>query len=325
MPKTGSEDVESGVNGREVPSGWLLVPGTIELSADRQDIHWHLSKDTRGVEPNRSMLDGFFRLAGKDAGAVLRFAKQWGVLKMGPHLYPCSSAPDRGSEPVKAWEHYARRALAIATIAGQVRNNRKPGSLDDWSHLALTDATQEHLDALSKYRLPAHFARPDSYKEAARMIQQEVNSWLEVWRYSPYPGGRGFSDFSLVWNPDAADHGQWELNLDSHGALFPALALQLAVMVAGAKGLYVCSYCAVPYFRSNKAPRADQSNYCESCTGRAKYVAKQNYRKRLYVQRDSEAGLSVDEIAKKHQLPTEYVNDLIKKWKPDASKKTRSK
>jgi hypothetical protein len=71
------------------------------------------------------------------------------------------------------------------------------------------------------------------------------------------------SDFGLRWS----DTQRWELQIDYHGRLFAAIAMQLMLVVADADTLYCCSGCGYPYFRARdrKCPKPGCANYCQPC------------------------------------------------------------
>ncbi len=108
---------------------------------------------------------------------------------------------------------------------------------------------------------------------------------------------------------------RWDIQIDYHGLLFAAIALQLALVVANADSLFTCSGCAVPYIRprERKRPKSGWANYCDQCSteGVAKRRAVESYReKRAQAVRLSSSGVPVPEIAE--QLNTEATR--VRGW-----------
>jgi hypothetical protein len=101
-------------------------------------------------------------------------------------------------------------------------------------------------------------------ERARRAIGTEINRWLSFWKANRMDG---LSDFSVHWNPVSQ---RWELQIDYHGFLLSAIALQLALVVAEADS--VCSGCSKPYTRDKRRPKPGSDNYCETCE--AGWVAK---------------------------------------------------
>jgi hypothetical protein len=140
-------------------------------------------------------------------------------------------------------------------------------------------------------------------------IAGEVGSWLDCWKEEQTTA---VSDFALRWNDVQR---RWDLQIDYHGLLFAAIALQLALVVADADSLYSCSGCGVPYIRSRerKRPKSGWANYCDQCSkdGVAQRRAVESYRdKRAQAVRLHSSGVPVPEIAE--QLHTEATR--VRGW-----------
>jgi hypothetical protein len=102
------------------------------------------------------------------------------------------------------------------------------------------------LEVYARFGCP-YSAEWDIDKER-RWLSREIMLWLEL-------GRPGF----------AINERSWHLEVDYNGYLFAAVALQLALTVAGARNLFICSGCGFPYVREKKAPRPSQANYCLEC------------------------------------------------------------
>ena len=131
---------------------------------------------------------------------------------------------------------------------------------------------------------------------------------------------QGFSDFSVQWNPSSE---RWELLVDYHGFLFQALAMQLALSIAGSDSLYTCSGCGAPYVTELKRPKPGTANYCPKCSARgvAKRRAVDTYReKKAEALRLDAAGIVVDEIAEKLSTPGSRIRKWLGKKRPAEKK-----
>lgn len=313
--------------GRPVPSGRIFVPAEVWREGDA--IRWRRGEAPRLKEVSPSMLNQFVRLT--DPESILRFARNWGVLALSDDklLRPGREHLREGIEPIAAWLHYSRRAQAVLQIAAALRQN-KPGDLNDWSMLALlvpsTGFTEKHQQWIEAAMLRPDFGMgfsvfpldepPAQNVELARgYIAIEIGMWLDCWKREQ---ATGVSDLALRWNKVQR---RWELQIDYHGLLFPAIALQLALVVAGADGLFTCSGCAVPYMRprERKRPKSGWANYCDQCSkkGVAKRRAVETYReKRSQAVRMQASGVSVEEIAEQLNTEARRVHGWLKNVEP---------
>jgi hypothetical protein len=327
---------DQGSLGRPVPLAHIVVPE--EVWRDGDAIRWRRGTP-RLQEVSRNMLNQFVRL--RDEESVLRFATRWGVLalktEIGPEhagslriLRPCGQSMDEGSDPIAAWQYYSRRARAVLNIAASLKLN-KLGDLDDWSEIAVvlsaigfTEENQQSLIGKCEYhRFGLGFftfvpeAKLEERVEHAReIISAEIKLWLDC---SKAGKTGGVSDFALRWSD--AQH-RWDLQIDYHGFLFAAIALQLALVVAEAESLYSCSGCGVPYIRARekKRPKSGCANYCDRCaeTGVAKRRAVESYReKKAEAIRMRARGVPVSDIAE--ELKTEATRILG--WLKKANRK----
>jgi hypothetical protein len=310
--------------GRPVPSSQIIVPGKVWRNGDA--IRWRMGKTVRLQEVSKSMLNQFVRLT--DSESILQFAKKWGVLALSGNkvLRPGRERMREGIEPIAAWQYYSRRAQAVLQIAAALKQN-KPGDLNDWSMIGILvprgEFTEKHEALLSAAMLRPHFGMsfnifvmdksPQRNVERARgFIADEIGRWLDCWKKERTTG---VSDFALRWN-DLQQ--RWDLQIDYHGLLFAAIALQLALVVADADSLFTCSGCAVPYIRprERKRPKSGWANYCDECSkkGVAKRRAVETYReKRALALRMHSSGVSVQEIAGQLNSDTTRVRRWLQK------------
>jgi hypothetical protein len=72
--------------------------------------------------------------------------------------------------------------------------------------------------------------------------------------------------------------------------LFGALAVQLALSVAGVNGWSICDACHRQYIPMQRRPKTGQRNFCMECRqeGVSKQYALRDYRERQRKERDSE-------------------------------------
>ncbi len=315
--------------GKPMPSGQVLVPGEIELEGDT--IRWELAGPARWQEVSRSTLNEFVKLWEAEPAAILKFAKKWGVLviaKLGskepPRYRPCGEAMPEGADPICAWKYFSRRACAVLNIAAALRQD-KLGDLSDWGVIASIEDTPEsykiafdqHRYGMGWYLFPKSMPNRTSVEQGRQVIATEATAWLSFWRAKRRDG---LSDFTVLWNPRRT---RWEFQIDYHGFLFAALALQLALSLAGAESLYTCSGCGFPYVRELKRPKPGTANYCPKCSakGIAQRRAVDAYReKKAEALRLDEAGTPLEEIARKLSSPLPRVRKWLGKESPAAKK-----
>lgn len=315
--------------GRPVPSGRIIVPGQVWVEGD--SIRWKLWGHTKVREPSRAMLNEFLALhQANSSDAFLKFARQWGVLVLtgGKIPRPCGEAMPEGIEPIEAWKYFSRRASAVLNIAAALKEG-KLGDLADWGVIATPQSGDEALDTKAikaafdrhKYGMnfladiprerPQAVPRRSAVDQGRDLLVDEIGQWLSFWKAERM---RGLSDFSLRWSSRAQ---KWELQIDYHGFLFAAIALQLALVVADADSLFTCSGCGRPYIREKKRPKTGWANYCDQCTKRgvAGRRAVENYReKQAEARRLASEGIPIGDIAAKLNTKPASVKNWLKNW-----------
>jgi hypothetical protein len=292
------------------------------------------------------MLNQFIRLT--DADSVLRFAREWGVLALSGNIWsgpdpggrfylPGRESMKEGIEPVFAWQYYSRRAQALLNVAAALKQGRL-GDLSDWGEFATFLSNSEpgqyerlmqvSKDASVRHRFGLGFTFVDgsgTHEErvecARSSIASEIGRWLDCWKQKQT---KGLSDFALRW---IEDQQRWDLQIDYHGFLFPAIALQLALVLADADSLYTCSGCGIPYIRprERKRPKTGWANYCDQCSkdGVAQRRAAETYReKRAEAGRLHSGGTSISEIAEQLNTDAARVRGWLKKGGMNAKTKT---
>lgn len=321
----GLKNLSDGRLGRDVPSGRVLVPEHVWQEGDT--IKWQRGPGDNFVKVSRNTLDDFVKLADAGANSIVKFAQTWGVLAISKDWV---QKPDHrlvlekgGGDPIDAWRYLSRRARAVLRVAAAL-NQDKLGDLSDWYEFGMVlrrrglsteiwDKLKETLERPLYGLSYSIFALDDNPLARARdSVADEIGHWLDAWKHE---SRTGLSDFRLGWSDS---NGRWELQIDYHGLLFAAIAVQLLLVVASADSLYSCSGCGTPYIRprGRKRPKMGWANYCENCTnnGVAQRKAVENYREkkqeaiRLHVE-----GLPNGEIARRLGSKASSVQNWLKK------------
>jgi hypothetical protein len=337
---------ENGDLGRAVPAGQIRIPRETWLEGD--SLCWRMGEEPPMREVPRTMLTRFVQLS--DADSILSFARQWGVLSIASqptsNWYAIQQGvsqtyfPGRfitsGKEPIAAWLFYARRARALLNIGAALKQG-KLGDMSDWAEFArffskTTDpakldfsVSKEHLlYGLGPSLIGTLDTAEDRLARARGRLTEEITAWFTLWR----AGGeehRYLPDFSLVWDEETE---RWDLRIDYWGFLFPAIAMQLALILADADSLYNCSGCGTPYIRprDRKRPKAGWANYCGECSkaGVAQRRAVESYReKRKEAMRLHAGGSSVSDIAEQLNTEPGRIHGWLAKGVKDGKAKAR--
>lgn len=317
---------DQGWLGRAVPSGDMIVPSGLSLDPTKEFLEWATIQGKR-VTPSPAMLNSFVVLWRRSPEAILQFAKKWGVLFIGEDGRPgCKGrSTTNRREPLEAWRYYSRRAHAILNIAAMLKRGKRPDKAD-WQVLDALGSRITSLGAeLGEY--PAGFrilasnrlrtwssaqhalvplsggpavCADQSSKVQQGIISIEVTTWLILGRVG----------FALAFGGERS-----QLEIYYNGCLFGALALQMALVLAGAKKLYTCSGCGTPYNREQKSPKPGQANFCKAC-GRKEAVSQANQRRKQKMaaaRRLHAEGVVAGEIAKELGTKPATVRGWIKK------------
>ena len=226
---------EDGELDRRVVTGQLWVPGYLDLDKDRL-IWTHYGPN--GENPRKFVkatgaLTRFVRLADADGPAILRFARQYGV------LIPGALGRPPYSEPLELWRHYARQARALLNIAARLHRD-EPGELAEWQAVY---ARQPLMDQAQLEKLAGAPVESQRF-----FVEMAVNEWLKMASVQP----------EFQWR-----YGSPRITLSGAG-LFPALALQLMAAIARTDGLALCTGCGSPY-TPKRRPRTGTRHYCQEC------------------------------------------------------------
>lgn len=307
-------DARSGRLGKRVPSGKIAIPLAVKLEGDAL-VHkagWKI------VQPDKDVLNEFIRLADKPPEAYLKFAKRWGVLYLDSVGRPCVvSGPLDRREPLSVWRHLAQRARAVLNIAASLKLG-KSAPWSEWECLTpLAPHTGDFVTDLHRFANSPEFVRFVRRGFADPLVRQQfeserqpktermfLNIEVMLWMYL------GRVSFTML--PDKT--GEWNLETDFNRCLLSFIALQIAMTVAGAHSLFICSCCKVPYVRKTKAPRKDQANYCSECGLEEALRRADSARRerRQQARQMSAAGLSVKAISETLVATPKTVTNWLK-------------
>jgi hypothetical protein len=296
---------DDGRLGKLVATGTLIVPNTINLDAEKGElvsIPFDGGTEVR-LPRHGPLLNEFIRLGDEPSGgAILRFARKWGMLYLDAKGTPCSNPWDlleRRREPLSAWKYFSRRARAAFTIAGNLADaghghahpdkKAKRASPDDWAALdglggrpgveprvgtEFFDDLNRRYGVFSAYAALGHRYRADwTIEKERRALAREIRIWLDLGRPS-----------------FAVSMDTWQLEVDYNGCLLSAIALQLALAATGMGHLFMCSGCGYPYVRLKwkkgnhdqsrkmKDPKPGEKNFCPECSKRGTPLREANKR-----------------------------------------------
>lgn len=276
-------DPETGMLGAFVPNGVVFMPGgPITVVSDeviRWAVDWH---NVTSKTPTRAMLDSFIQLW-QEPGSnerIRKFMGLWGPLAIqgdGTHmdsgnLERIGPNVSAGSDYFRAWKYLSRRAYSVLKIAAELEKGGR-GNDTEWEVLSSPQEpgpSPDNICVVSPFGLPnwarrkfilgtggPAYGEPLPLERLKGIVGGEVSAWLEK--------------FGVKLHVDWSSRFNWQLQISFSGWLLSAVALQLALAVMHADGLYVCSACDRLYARSGKRPNAGEKNYCPKC-GRAKAV-----------------------------------------------------
>jgi hypothetical protein len=314
--------------GSSVPNGTVFIPGgpvTLQPGdALSWEVHW---KKVTFKTPTCGMFDSFIKLWDEADERIRQFAERWGPLSIqgdGSHLGALDIDPidpwiSRGVDDLKAWRYFSRRAYAVLKLASKLTRG-EPGDETDWEIIASPHPpgpARRNVCAVSPFRMPNHprrrqfisangleYGEPLDLEGKRRVIAAEIHAWLEKFGVT----------LTMNWGPRFS----WQLEIFYRNWLLSAIALQLALRVMRADGLFVCSGCDRLYGRIGRRPNTGDKNYCPRC-GRATAVEEAGRRlrqKRADARRFHREGKSAVEIARLLKVrKVETVRGWISKGK----------
>jgi hypothetical protein len=238
-----------------IPSKWRkrlpVAQGGAIGAYPLQELGWYERTHTTGL------LEDLIDIAQGSAEAVQAFVLRWGPLwvcaRHSEYDFDCiwkfpdwevDTVPEGdacewfASEPVELFRRKAREARAAFGMARLLMEG-KPVSAD-------------YLTDLKMPRILPDFEIDVQRRRLARHISGNISR-------------AGGPSLSLVW-----EQGERPRIVVKTGLGFFRLAwLQIAQIISGATGLYVCDGCGLPYIREKRKPAEGKSNYCDNCGKRA--------------------------------------------------------
>ena len=201
----------------------------------------HAEKREVGERAQRETLKRFADLSEAPAEKFTEFANDYGMLGLcEDHALPwthndrCLSAAE---ERISDWRDLARQVDATLRLAGMLHSaNAQRGD------------TRDVLKSELWERVSAETAKPEDTEEAAGILSDTVNTYLD------WAGIR----LHLNWTDSSP-------SLELHGRPpFAQIASQMFSHVTGSRWIVACSYCGHVY-RETRKPRADRGHYCPDC------------------------------------------------------------
>src|SRR5713101_4025142 len=128
--EAGFTDTQSRL-GKPVPSGHVLVPGSIEI--DGAVLSWKFEPGTewKTYRPSGQLLNRFVRLWRLGPEDILRFAREYGVILFDDHANVAFHWDVEGKELITAWYEISRKACAFLGVASTLNRGRL-GDPKDW-------------------------------------------------------------------------------------------------------------------------------------------------------------------------------------------------
>ena len=253
------------LGGRSIPIGSVFDYRPAKVWLESEMLFYTRGESILEEHEMEGILDSFVKIRGEDD--VLRFAEQFGPLRLCPHNLPWTHEretvffdlrPEDGEchgavspESLAAWFQWVETARAILTIAAELHQGRVPNR-EVWETASqiLNPRYQEEPEDWPNARDPQQF-------DLARLYCADLGwAWMDLANIKP----------KLDWGDgiQAPRLYLWPIPF-----AFGALGLQLAQAVTRSHGLAICSGCGNPYVRSRTRPQAGRRNYCPDCGTRA--------------------------------------------------------
>lgn len=286
----------------------------VELEEDGRYLIWDYV-ETHNTRPDRGLLEQFLRIKKDKGQSVLQFARKWGALSQDDDCELMSPRSTLVRESVGDWNRLKAEFKSVLNLA-QSLQKQSLGELDDWHDFyaeekgpPYTFVPQDLIDRIPPERLE-QWKLDMAWSEVAGKVSSLMADGgvaFELrWDWKSQPRTR-LPVFEIVYRRKFGS------------GLRGALALQLALAVSQSEGLFVCSYCGLPYFRASslRRPKPGQNNYCEDCrkSGFPQRVADQKRRERIEKARQLRSeGLSVEEISIALRTKKKTIENWARKW-----------
>lgn len=247
------------------PSSWGDVVSSFELVFDPRELEeagWIRRDDTTGL------LEAFVALADGTPERIRRFALKWGPLWRCVNHQGCF------------WTPYTTPRLPFgSSYCSWIR--AEPLSEFRRRAVQVKAAFDAAACLLAGKRVPAEcwrvlspswgpVAERRGVPEQRRFLAAVVNAYLTL---------PGRTSLHMTWGPS---NPKASLTIDFGLGFFGLVWLQIAQLITGARGLFVCDGCGRPYIRAGRRPRAGERNYCPQC---GKAAAKRDWARLHYVPR----------------------------------------
>lgn len=247
---------EQGRYERPLPSATWAVPASIQT--DGTDLiyrEWTEQRRPRRRRAGPRMLEDFLGLAHMPAEAVVRYARQWGVLGLCRHGMPachnhegkvedwCSpvgwefgkTRAEQAREPLSYWTFYADKFRTLLKVTANARAGTDVGDTADWIVLHSPEPS---------WSLPPEAVTVPTLDGAPLFLGSEFHFYASLGDCRPV----------LTWHAGAEPR----VELGGFG-LFGALAWQILLAATGSPGLAFCEECRAPFRRDGRR------KYCEDC------------------------------------------------------------
>ncbi len=248
-----------------VELGPYMAPIEVNLEerGKRKELAWKYGEPPKWgnqIQPTDRVLYEFIELSDGNTGAILSYARRWGVLHICQHNYPashnpppfpgnivvkrgwCSPVPEPGAEgreAVAVWVEYARQARALLDIVEKLNQKTPIEARAAWEDLGMS---------------PALFGIGTTLSVDWNFVALFVGHWLWLGNVRP----------SLAVSSQGPS-----VELAADG-LFGVLACQLLQYVGGPNGVATCTGCRKPY-RPRRQPSKSRNHYCQRCGKRGSW------------------------------------------------------
>jgi hypothetical protein len=240
----------------------------------RTRAHGSRALQFRRIRAGASLLTEFLKLDRAPAERILAYARQHGPLGFCQHGDPSHCLLPRGCSPeictiatgrpavredIQWWRSLAGHARALLNLAAQLSKTRV-------NDLALAQLNPELL--FSAVRLRA------ARRDPAPFVVYGVELWLRYFQVRP----------RTTYNSRGK---RIEVKISGFPPLPGALAMQIMLVVAGSRGIAICSGCG-GLFSPPRRPNPNRNAYCGRCGVRAAWrEAQTRHRERNKTNRKS--------------------------------------
>ncbi|MEO5924832.1 MAG: hypothetical protein ABIR70_13510 [Bryobacteraceae bacterium] len=236
------------------------------------------------VRPRVDLLERFIDLGDATETQLRNFASRYGGLDVfGSQEYKLKGELQRTNasfESCNVWRYFARVMFASLRIASRKRQDGED-SRADWETIAtvpsIVSQIADNRDKLLKlgYRddpelhwaISTRFLQKEGFRHRFTLVDL-FNQLLALGKVRPW----------LLWPED----GTRARVVYSSPRLLSYLSLQLCLRVGKVNAFVVCSHCGREYTPTQRAPKANQRNFCPECrkAGIPKKYALKDYREK---------------------------------------------